>query len=85
MMVGLILLSKGVLRAHQTVLLENGEQGEITSGTFSPTLGVAIAFARLPAGIHNQVNVVIREKLYPAQVVKPPYVRHGKACVDLPK
>lgn len=84
-MVGLILLSKGVLRAHQTVLLETGEQGEITSGTFSPTLGVAIAFARLPAGTYTQVNVAIREKLYPAQVVKPPYVRHGKACVDLPK
>ena len=40
---------KGVLRHGQKVLTDNGE-GEILSGTFSPTLGKAIAFARVPAG-----------------------------------
>ncbi|HAI69638.1 MAG TPA: glycine cleavage system aminomethyltransferase GcvT [Gammaproteobacteria bacterium] len=79
-MVGLILQDKGILRAHQTVSVEGKGEGQITSGTFSPTLGVSIAFARLPAGIDSQVTVTIRNKSLPAQVVKPPFVRQGKAC-----
>jgi glycine cleavage system aminomethyltransferase T len=45
---GLILRDKGgVLRAHQKVITAAGD-GEITSGTFSPSLSQSIAFARLP-------------------------------------
>lgn len=84
-MVGLVLLGKGVLRAHQTVYTESGEQGHVTSGIFSPTLGISIAFARLPAGQHNRVTVAIRNKQLLAQVVKPPFVREGKSCIELPK
>ncbi|RKZ91639.1 MAG: glycine cleavage system aminomethyltransferase GcvT [Candidatus Parabeggiatoa sp. nov. 1] len=82
-MVGLVLREKGVLRAHQTVSVEGGGEGHITSGTFSPTCGFSIAFARLPAGVHEQATVTIRNKQLPAQVVKPPFVRHGKTCIDL--
>lgn len=82
-MVGLVLLGKGVLRGHQIVSVEGGGEGYITSGTFSPTLGVSIALARLPAGVYEQVTVKIRHKELPAQVVKPPFVRHGKACIDI--
>jgi len=78
--VGLLLLEKGVLRNHQKVLTEKGD-GEITSGTFSPTLGRSIALARVPADCGDQVQVEIRGKLYAAQVVKAPFVRHGKALV----
>ncbi|WP_348677866.1 glycine cleavage system aminomethyltransferase GcvT [Alcanivorax profundi] len=78
-LVGLVLEGKGVLRAHQTVLMPNGEEGEITSGTFSPTLGKSIALARLPAGATGKVDVEIRNKRQPAQVVKAPFVRNGQA------
>jgi aminomethyltransferase len=74
---GLVLESKGVLRPHQRVITEQGE-GETTSGTFSPTLGQAIALARLPAGTTGEVEVEIRNKRLPARVVKPPFVRNGK-------
>ena len=48
---GLLLLDAGgVLRAHQNVHTARGD-GEITSGTFSPTLERSIAFARVPAGV----------------------------------
>jgi aminomethyltransferase len=77
--VGLILEGKGVLRAHQKVLMPNGEEGEITSGTFSPTLGKSIALARLPAGATGKVDVEIRNKRLVAQVVKAPFVRNGEA------
>ncbi len=47
---GLVLVDAGgVLRAHQRVHTAHGD-GEITSGTFSPTLARSIALARLPAG-----------------------------------
>ena len=77
---GLLLQDKGgVLRAHQKVTTRAGE-GEITSGTFSPTLGRSIALARLPAGIAagEPAQVEIRGKALAARVVKPPFVRHGK-------
>ncbi|GBG03549.1 aminomethyltransferase [Azospira sp. I13] len=77
---GLKLLDKGVLRAHQKVITAQGE-GEITSGTYSPTLEQSIALARLPLGvaIGDSVQVDIRGKLLQAQVVKPVFVRRGKA------
>ena len=78
--VGLLLLEKGVLRNHQKILTEKGD-GEITSGTFSPTLGRAIALARVPLDCGDQVQVEIRGKLFAAQVVKIPFVRHGKVLV----
>jgi aminomethyltransferase len=79
---GLLLTDKGVLRAHQRVSCASGE-GEITSGTFSPTLGQSIALARLPrdVAVGDTVTVAIRDKQLAAKVVKPPFVRHGKALV----
>ncbi len=48
-LVGLLLEDRGVLRSHQKVLVPDVGEGEITSGTFSPTLERSIAFARVPA------------------------------------
>ncbi|MEJ2509203.1 MAG: glycine cleavage system aminomethyltransferase GcvT [Gammaproteobacteria bacterium] len=80
-LVGLVLEDKGVLRNHQKVIVDGLEDGEITSGSFSPTLGHAIALARVPAGIGANCQVELRGKLVTARVVKPPFVRHGKICV----
>ncbi|ALJ29027.1 glycine cleavage system aminomethyltransferase T [Stenotrophomonas acidaminiphila] len=76
-MIGLVMDDKGVLRHGQRVLTANGE-GEILSGTFSPTLGKAIAFARVPAGEPGDVRVDIRGKEVPVRVVKFPFVRDGQ-------
>jgi aminomethyltransferase len=79
---GLILLDKGVLRGHQTVITKQGN-GEITSGSFSPTLQQSIALARLPLGvaIGDDVEVDIRGKLLKAKVTKPVFARNGKAVI----
>ncbi|MDY0021589.1 glycine cleavage system aminomethyltransferase GcvT [Arenimonas caeni] len=77
-MVGLVMDEKGVLRHGQVVYTAAGE-GEILSGTFSPTLGKAIALARVPAGELGAVEVDIRGKRLPVRVVKYPFVRDGAA------
>ena len=79
--IGLILEGKGVLRAHQKVIVSGAAEGEITSGTFSPTLRVSIAIARVSADIGDTCEVEVRGKRLPARVVKPPFVRHGKPCL----
>jgi len=77
-MIGVVMDEKGVLRHGQKVLTTNGD-GEILSGTFSPTLGKAIAFARVPAGdLSGGVRVDIRGREVPVRVVKFPFVRDGK-------
>lgn len=81
--VGLVLEDKGVLRGHQRVVLEDGSEGEITSGGFSPTLGRSIAFARVPANVGQSCLVDIRGKLKPARVVKTCFVRNGTPQLEL--
>ena len=82
-LVGLVLEDAGgVLRAHQRVVTSHGD-GEITSGTFSPTMKRSIALARVPrsVGVGDVVRVQVRDKLLAARVVKPPFVRAGKVLV----
>ncbi len=81
---GLMLQERGVPRSHQRVVTPHGD-GEITSGTFSPTLQPGIALARLPLGVAvgDAVSVDIRGKLYAAKVVKPNFVRHGQPVANL--
>ncbi len=79
--VALLLEDRGVLRGHQKVVTEAGD-GEITSGTFSPTMEKSIALARVPRATGATVQVDVRGKLLNARVVKAPFVRHGKILVS---
>jgi aminomethyltransferase len=80
--VGLVLQDKGVLRGHQKVIVAGVGEGEITSGTFSPSLKQAIALARVPQNIGASCQVEIRGKLLNARVVKPVFFRAGKSCIE---
>ena len=81
-LVGLILETRGVLRAHQSVIVEGSdERGEITSGTFSPSLGKSVALARVPVCVENSAKVEIRGKQLDVTVVKPCFVRNGKCVI----
>jgi aminomethyltransferase len=85
-LVGLLLEERGVLRSHQKVVIDDGTvgtAGEVTSGTFSPTLNRSIALARIPKSSSSTVQVEIRGKLHAARIVKPPFVRHGKSLIDI--
>jgi aminomethyltransferase len=82
-LVGLLLSDRGVLRAHQQVIVPGVGAGETTSGTFSPTLQRSIAFARVPCAAGTDVQVDIRGKLLAARIVKLPFVRNGKILLAL--
>ena len=83
-LVGLVLQDKGVLRGHQQVHSAHGA-GEITSGSFSPTLEKSIALARVPKEVQlgDTVQVAIRDKMLAAKVVKYPFARNGKSVLSL--
>ncbi|MCF6765007.1 glycine cleavage system aminomethyltransferase GcvT [Thiotrichales bacterium 19S3-7] len=73
--IGLILLDRGVLRAGQKVVSEQGE-GIITSGSFSPTLNQSIALARIPIDA-TECQVEIRNRKLALKMVSYPFVRKG--------
>jgi aminomethyltransferase len=82
-LVGLVLEGKGVLRHGQELIDAEGRTGLITSGTYSPTTGKAIAMARVPSAFTAPIHVKIRNRELPVKVVKLPFVRHGKIVTEL--
>ena len=80
-MTGLLLLDGGVLRAQQRVHTALGT-GEITSGTFAPTIRRSIALARVPRGSTGRVQVDVRGKPLAALIVKPMFVHHGRILIS---
>lgn len=84
-LVGLVMTEKGVLRNELPVRFTDKDgvlrEGVITSGSFSPTLGVSIALARVPQGIGERAVVQIRNREVPVRVTKPNFVRAGQALI----
>lgn len=76
---GLKAVGRGIPRPHMRVQLDGVDVGEVTSGTFSPTLGTGIALALLDRSVTvgGSVDVVVRERLERFEVVKPPFVEPG--------
>ena len=71
------LLERGIARQGCPVLKEGRCMGEVTSGSFSPTLGegIALILVTSPLQIGEQVALQIRQTLCHAQVVELPFVR----------
>ncbi len=76
-LVGLVMLSRGVIRAHYQIYSGEELVGEVTSGAFSPTLQHSIALARVNTGKEN-LEVEIRGKRHRVERVQPPFARNGK-------
>ena len=77
---GLRLLERAFPRPGFPVRSSDREVGVLTSGTMSPTLGEGIALAYLPAALaqpETQLEVDVRGKGVPAQVLRPPFYTRG--------
>ena len=81
--IGLVLSDRAVLRSQQKVIVPAVGEGEVTSGTFSPTLERSIGLARVPSQTTDRCEVEIRGRLLAATVVRPPFVRHGRIAIAL--
>lgn len=76
---GIRLLDRGFPRPGYDVRFDGVVAGPIRSGTVSPTLGYGIATAYLPAeaGFGDGVEIVIRDREIPGEVVRPPFYTEG--------
>lgn len=87
-LVGLVLEGRGVMRSHSAVRSadssadEKQAEGEVTSGSYAPTLSRSIGLARVPADWEERVEVYLRNKWLPARIVRYPFVRNGKSRID---
>ena len=83
-LVGIVLEDKGVIRSGQVIKFDNGYEGIVTSGIYSPTMQKSIALARVPSIIkkekdnYKNCKVVMRNNEASAIVVKFPFVRNGE-------
>jgi aminomethyltransferase len=76
---GLRASGRGIPRPGMAVLDGAGDRiGEVTSGTFSPTLrtGIGLALLDTAEGVQEgaEVAVDVRGRPQPAEVVRPPFV-----------
>ncbi|MBV9011877.1 MAG: glycine cleavage system aminomethyltransferase GcvT [Pseudonocardiales bacterium] len=74
---GLRATGRGVPRPHMTVHSTTGAPvGQTTSGTFSPTLRTGIALALLDPAVTrgDRVEVDVRGRALPCEVITPPFV-----------
>ncbi|MDF7805952.1 glycine cleavage system aminomethyltransferase GcvT [Pontiellaceae bacterium B12219] len=82
LLVGLKFSSKRAARAHDKIFAGDIEIGEITSGSLAPSLGVAVAMAYVKADfskVGNMLDVEIRGKRFPAEIVDLPFYKNGTA------
>ncbi len=79
-LVGIKLLERGIPRPHYPVFSGDRPVGELTSGTFSPSLNMGIGLCYVSpehAKVGSRLSVGIRNKQVPAEIVKPPFVVSG--------
>jgi aminomethyltransferase len=79
--VGLELSGKRVPREHYAILAGGKQVGEVTSGTFSPTLNKPIAMGYVQAAhaaVGTELAIDVRGSAEQARVVKLPFYRRAK-------
>jgi aminomethyltransferase len=79
-LVGFRLLERGFPRSGYPVHRDGRPIGEVTSGIASPSLGVGIGMGYLAIDATKpgtRVDVIIRDRPVPAEVVRPPFYSRG--------
>jgi len=79
-LVGVKLTDRGVPRSHYKVLHEGQPVGEVTSGTFSPTLNTGVALCNVPTALSKpgtRLDIAIRNSTVAGEVTSLPFVPSG--------
>lgn len=77
-LVGFEMAERGIARAGYKIFKYGREIGEVTSGTYAPTLNRAVGFAFLPVACtepQTELEIRIRERLVKARVVTIPFYK----------
>lgn len=80
-LIGFVLTGRGIARDGCSVLIDGKRVGQVTSGTFSPTLKQSIGLAYVPhefSEIGRAIDIEIRGKLQAARVIKTPFYKRNK-------
>ncbi len=81
-LVGLRFASKRAARMGDALYQGDHKVGEVTSGSFAPSVGVAIAFAYISthlAHIGETLHAESRGTRLPCEIVEPPFYKQGSA------
>lgn len=76
-LVGVKLTDRGVPRSHYKVLNDGTPVGEVTSGTFSPTLNTGVALCKVTKELSNpgtRLEIAIRNSTVAGEVTPLPFV-----------
>lgn len=76
-LVGVKLTDRGVPRSHYKVLHNGSPVGEVTSGTFSPTLNTGVALCNVPTELSKpgtRLDIAIRNSTVAGEVTSLPFV-----------
>ncbi len=79
-LIGFEVTSKGIARQDHKVVIGGDEVGEVTSGTWSPTLEKALGMAYVPSDLASpgtQVGLEVRGRLLEAQIVELPFYKRS--------
>ncbi|MGH2458307.1 MAG: glycine cleavage system aminomethyltransferase GcvT [Chloroflexota bacterium] len=83
-LVGFEMVERGVPRSGFSVEVDGRPVGQVTSGSYAPTLdrNVGLAYVEAPlATVDRRIDVVIRERPVPAKIVKLPFYRSPSRSV----
>ncbi len=79
-LVGFVLQERGFPRQGYEIRVDGGHAGEVTSGVLSHSAGQGIGMGYVPAAAAapgTRIEVVIRDRAIPAEVVRPPFYTEG--------
>jgi len=79
-LVPFIMDGKGIPRPHYKIFKDGKEIGDVRSGTMSPSLGIGIGTGYVHRDFmkaENQIDIQIRDKMFPATIIKPPFYKEG--------
>jgi len=76
-LVGFEIEGRGIPRHGYPILVGGEPRGEVTSGTFSPSLQKGIGMGYVPAGTAGEIGVEIRGAAVPARIVELPFYKDG--------
>ena len=80
-LIGFEIQGRNIARSHNIIKDNNNIIGEVTSGTYSPTLNKSIGLGYISnksLDINSEITIEIRSKNIPPKITKIPFYKRSK-------